>query len=165
MVVNGDAAFQIMGDWAKGEFLGAGKVPGKDFVCFRVPGSEGMVSFNSDQFAMFPVKDDESAAAQKAIASATMSPKFQEAFNLVKGSVPARTDISNEKFDDCGKKGMADLAAAAASNQLVGSMGHGHANPAAVKNAMFDVVTAHFNGEYDSETAVKELVSAVEGAK
>ena len=41
-------------------------------------------------------------------------------------------------------------------------MGHGHANPAAVKNAMYDVITAHFNGEYDSETAVDELVTAAE---
>ena len=41
-------------------------------------------------------------------------------------------------------------------------MAHGHANPASVKNAMYDVITAHFNGEYDSETAVEELVSAVE---
>ena len=41
-------------------------------------------------------------------------------------------------------------------------MAHGHANPASVKNAMYDVITAHFNGEYDSETAVEEMVSAVE---
>ena len=33
MVMNGEAAFQIMGDWAKGEFLAAGKVPGEDFLC------------------------------------------------------------------------------------------------------------------------------------
>ena len=41
-------------------------------------------------------------------------------------------------------------------------MAHGHANPAAVKNAMYDVITAHFNGEYDSATAAEEMVSAVE---
>ena len=41
-------------------------------------------------------------------------------------------------------------------------MAHGHANPAAVKNAIYDVVTAQFNGEYDSATAVQELVQAVE---
>jgi glucose/mannose transport system substrate-binding protein len=41
-------------------------------------------------------------------------------------------------------------------------MAHGHANPASVKNAIYDVITAHFNGEYDSETAVSELVTAVE---
>jgi glucose/mannose transport system substrate-binding protein len=44
-------------------------------------------------------------------------------------------------------------------------MAHGHAAPAAVKNAVYDVVTAHFNGEYDSEAAVQELVNAVEAAQ
>ncbi len=83
----------------------------------------------------------------------------------MKGSVPARTDVSNEAFDDCGKKGMADLAAANASGNLFGSMAHGHAAPASIKNAVYDVVTAHFNGEFDSETAVSELVTAVEIAQ
>ena len=57
---------------------------------------------------------------------------------------------------------MTDLKAAAESGNLFGSMAHGHANPASVKNAMYDVITAHFNGEYNSETAVEEMVSAVE---
>jgi len=30
---------------------------------------------------------------------------------------------------------------------------------------MYDVITAHFNGEYDSATAVEEFVTAVEIAK
>ncbi|WP_407943727.1 ABC transporter substrate-binding protein [Martelella alba] len=165
MVINGDAAFQIMGDWAKGEFLKAGDVPDQDFLCFRVPGTAGMVSFNSDQFAMFKVKDPAAQDAQKAMASAIMSPKFQSAFNVVKGSVPARTDVPNDAFDACGKKGMADLAEASANGTLVGSMAHGHANRAAVKNAMYDVITAQFNGEYDSATAVEELVTAVQDAQ
>ena len=160
MVINGEAGFQMMGDWAKGEFLNAGKVPGQDFLCFRFPGTQDQVTFNADQFMMFDqggtVSDE-----QAALASAILSPSFQSAFNVVKGSVPARTDVSDEAFDDCGKKGMADLAAAASSGNLFGSMAHGHANPAAVKNAIYDVVTAHFNGEYDSETAVQELVDAV----
>lgn len=165
MVINDDAAFQIMGDWAKGEFLNAGKVPNRDFLCFRVPGSAGAVSFNSDQFAMFNVSSSEDQAAQGEMARAIMSPAFQSAFNVVKGSVPARTDVPNDDFDACGKKGMAELAAASARNTLVGSMAHGHANRAAVKNAIYDVVTAHFNGEYDAETATEELVTAVELAQ
>ncbi len=160
MVINGEAAFQIMGDWAKGEFINAGKVPGTDFLCFRVPGSGGTVTFNSDQFAMFGVQGD-AAVDQQQLASSIMSPSFQSAFNVVKGSVPARTDVPNDAFDDCGKKGMADLAAANESGNLFGSMAHGHANRAAVKNAFYDVITAHFNGEYDSETAVDELVTAI----
>lgn len=164
MVINGEAGFQMMGDWAKGEFLNAGKVPGEDFLCFRFPGTADQVTFNADQFAMFDqggmVSDE-----QAALATAILSPSFQSAFNVVKGSVPARTDVSDEAFDACGKQGMADLAAAAASGNLFGSMAHGHANPAAVKNAIYDVVTAHFNGEYDSETAVEEIVTAVEIAQ
>ncbi|MTI44813.1 carbohydrate ABC transporter substrate-binding protein (CUT1 family) [Roseibium hamelinense] len=164
MVINGDAAFQMMGDWAKGEFLNAGKTPNEDFLCFRFPGTQEQVTFNADQFAMF-AQGPEVGKEQAALATAILSPSFQSAFNVVKGSVPARTDVSDEAFDACGKKGMADLKAAAASGNLYGSMAHGHANPAAVKNAMYDVITAHFNGEYDSETAVEEMVSAVEIAQ
>jgi glucose/mannose transport system substrate-binding protein len=164
MVINKEAAFQIMGDWAKGEFLRAEKVPGTDFLCFRVPGSEGTVTFNADQFAMFNVNEGFRAAQQK-MASAIMSPEFQIAFNTVKGSVPARTDVAGDQFDACGQQGMAELAAAAEGGTLLGSMAHGHANPAAVKNAIYDVVTAHFNGEYDAETAAQELANAVASAQ
>jgi len=164
MVINGEAAFQMMGDWAKGEFLNAGKVPGEDFLCFRFPGTQAQVTFNADQFAMFAQSGGVSTE-QAALATAILSPSFQSAFNVVKGSVPARTDVSDEAFDDCGKKGIADLKAAASSGNLFGSMAHGHANPASVKNAMYDVITAHFNGEYDAEGAVEELVSAVEIAQ
>ncbi|MFV0293712.1 MAG: ABC transporter substrate-binding protein [Paracoccus sp. (in: a-proteobacteria)] len=164
MVINDEAAFQIMGDWAKGEFLRADKVPGTDFLCFRVPGTEGVVTFNSDQFVMFRQEAAEAQAAQLEMAKSVESPDFQSAFNIVKGSVPARTDVSPEGFDDCGKQGMKDLAAAAEAGTLLGSMGHGHANPAAVKNAMYDIITAHFNGEYDSAQAAEEMLNAVESA-
>ena len=164
MVINGEAGFQMMGDWAKGEFLNAGKVPGQDFLCFRFPGTQDQVTFNADQFAMFD-QGGAVSAEQAALASAILSPSFQIAFNKVKGSVPARTDVDGSELDACGQQGMKDLAAAAASGNLFGSMAHGHANPAAVKNAIYDVVTAHFNGEYDSATAVEELVSAVELAQ
>ena len=166
MVINGEAGMQMMGDWAKGEFVKAGKVPGTDFVCIRFPGTQGSVTFNSDQFAMFGVESDGAKAAQGAMASAIMNPVFQSAFNVVKGSVPARTDVPNDAFDDCGKKGMADLAAANDSGTLFGSMAHGHAAPASVKNAVYDVVTAAFNGEYaDGAAAATALAAAVAAAQ
>jgi glucose/mannose transport system substrate-binding protein len=166
MVINGEAGMQMMGDWAKGEFLKAGKVPGTDFVCIRFPGTQGMVTFNSDQFAMFNQTEAASQEAQVAMAKAIMDPAFQSAFNVVKGSVPARTDVSNEAFDDCGKKGMADLAESNTNGMLFGSMAHGHAAPAAVKNAVYDVVTAAFNGEYaDGAAAATALAEAVAAAQ
>lgn len=164
MVINGEAAVQIMGDWAKGEFLKAGKKPNQDFLCIRFPGTQGMVTFNSDQFVMFGVGEGK-RAAQNELAKAIMSPTFQSAFNVVKGSVPARTDVSDAAFDDCGKKGMKDLSQAAASDNLMGSLAHGHAAPSSVKNAMYDVITAHFNGEMSDAEAAKELANAVAAAQ
>jgi glucose/mannose transport system substrate-binding protein len=160
MVISGKAGFQMMGDWAKGEFINAKKVPGKDFLCFRTPGTQGTVSFNSDQFVMFKVGADKEAAQAK-LASAIMDPGFQSAFNVVKGSVPARTDVPDTAFDACGKKGMKDLAEANKNNTLVGSIAHGHAVPASIKNAIYDVVTRHFNGQLDDKQAVTALASAV----
>ena len=164
MVIEGKAGVQFMGDWAKGEFLKAGKVPGKDFLCFRFPGTQGTVTFNSDQFVMFKVGEDRRAAQEK-LASAIMSPSFQVAFNKVKGSVPARTDVDGSDLDACGQQGMKDLAEASEKGTLFGSMSQGHAAPAAIKNATYDVITAEFNGEMDAKTAAAELVKAVEAAK
>ena len=164
MVIEGQAGVQFMGDWAKGEFIKAGKKPGTDFVCMRFPGTQGSVTFNSDQFAMFKVANDK-VPAQLKMASAIESPAFQSAFNVVKGSAPARTDVPDTDFDDCGKKAIKDLAEANTNGSLMGSMAHGHANPASVKNAIYDVVTRQFNGELSSEEAVTELVAAVEAAK
>lgn len=166
MVINGQGGMQIMGDWAKGEFLKAGKKPGVDFVCIRFPGTQGSVTFNSDQFAMFNVQGDDKQKAQAQMASSIESPKFQSAFNVVKGSVPARTDVPDTDFDDCGKKGIKDLAEANTKGTLFGSMAHGHAAPAAVKNAVYDVVTGAFNGKYkDGAEAAQALASAVAAAK
>ena len=156
MVINDQAAFQIMGDWAKGEFINAGE----DFQCWRVPGTEGIVTFNADQFAMFSVGEDR-VAAQAAMAASVMSPEFQVAFNIVKGSAPARTDVSDEEFDACGRKAMADLREADANGTLVGSQAQGHANRPAVKTAFSDAITAFFNGELNAEEAVEEMADTV----
>lgn len=159
MVISGKAAFQIMGDWAKGEFIAAKKSPGKDFLCFRVPGSQGIVSFNADQFAIFKVGADK-IPAQTKLASAILNPGFQSAFNVVKGSAPARSDVVDTAFDDCGKKAIKDLAEANKKNTLVGSMAQGHTVPASIKNAFYDVITRNFNGQIDAKKAAAELAIA-----
>lgn len=159
MVISGKAGFQIMGDWAKGEFSNAKKEPGKDYLCFPVPGTQGSVAFLSNQFAMFKVSADK-VGSQNAMASASFDPKVQSDFNVLKGAVPARTDVSDAAFDACGKRAMQELASASKSNTLVGSMAHGHAAPTAVKNAFYDVVTRHFNGQLDDKKAVAAMVAA-----
>lgn len=159
MVISGKAGFQIMGDWAKGEFVNAKKVAMKDFACFRTPGTQGSVTFLADQFALFKVGADK-AAAQNKLATAILDPVFQSAFNVAKGSAPARTDVPDTAFDDCGKRAIKELAEANKSNRLVGSMAHGHAVPASIKNAFYDVITRQFNGSIDSKKAAAEMASA-----
>ena len=164
MVIEGKAGMQIMGDWAKGEFVHANKKPGEDFVCIRFPGTQGSVTFNSDMFMMFKVGDDKKAA-QLQMASDIEDPAFQSSFNVVKGSAPARTDVPDTAFDDCGKKAIKDLAEANEKGTLYGSMSQGYGSPAAIKNAMFDVITREYNGDIDPTEAAKELADAVAAAK
>ena len=165
MVIKGDALMQVMGDWAKGEFVNAKQVPQKDFLCIRFPGTQGEVLNTGDQFSMFKSNDPAVQDAERKLALAIMDPQFQITFNKIKGSIPARMDIPDTQFDDCAKKAIADMKEATANNAVQGSLAHGHAATAAIKNAIFDVVTRQLNGQLTSHAAVAELVSAVASAK
>jgi len=162
MVMRGEAGFQIMGDWAKGEFLAAGKVPGKDFLCAPTPGNAFML--NSDSFTFFKVEGEDKLTGQKVLASLIMSPDFQKTFNLAKGSIPARTDVPLDDFDDCAKLSHADLLKAIESDALVPSMAHEMAVPRSVRGEFLDLVTQFFNSDMSSEDAVEQLAAAIKRA-
>ncbi|WP_010138318.1 ABC transporter substrate-binding protein [Oceanicola sp. S124] len=163
MVMNGEAAFQIMGDWAKGEFLAAGKVPGEDFTCAPTPG-EGFL-YNVDSFAMFEVDGEDKQAGQALLAELIVGPSFQETFNLNKGSIPVRSDVSLEAFDMCAHISAEDMAADSENGSLLPSYAHGMALRGEPAGAITDVVTAHFNSEMSSDEAVEMLVNAVAAAQ
>lgn len=164
LVINGKAAMQFMGDWAKGEFSAAGKVAGKDYLCAPAPGTEQAFSYNIDSIAMFKLKGDNTA--QLALARLIMEPTFQETFNLNKGSIPARGDVPMDKFDDCAKRSRADFDADAKAGTLVPSMAHGMAVKTDVQGAFFDVVTNFFNDDaMSAEQAAERLAKAVKAAK
>ncbi|WP_247887177.1 ABC transporter substrate-binding protein [Azospirillum sp. SYSU D00513] len=164
MLMNGQAAMQIMGDWAKGELLAAGKVPGKDFLCVAVPGQSGYI-VNADSFVMFKSGNADRTAGQMLLAKLILGPSFQETFNTLKGSIPARQDMPRDKFDECAVKSMDDLKAAVANNTAVPSMAHEMSVPGAVRGAFLDVVTSHFNSDMTSQEAVRKLAEAIELAK
>jgi glucose/mannose transport system substrate-binding protein len=159
MVMNGEAAFQIMGDWAKGEFLAAGKVPGEDFLCAATPG-EGYL-YNVDSFAMFNVDGDDKKAGQELLAKLIVGPNFQKVFNMNKGSIPVRTDVALDEFDMCAQKSSEAMTAASDSGALLPSYAHGMALRGAQAGAITDVVTAHFNSDMSSDEAVQMLADAV----
>jgi glucose/mannose transport system substrate-binding protein len=165
MVINGKAGMQFMGDWAKGEFIAAGKKAGIDYVCAPVPGTQGMFTFNIDSFVMFEVDDEDARDAQMAMARLIMEPEFQEIFNLNKGSIPVRLNMPREKFDICAHDSMDEFVLSADKGTLVPSMAHGMSTFSATQGAIYDVVTEFFNSNsLSAEAAAKKMAEGVQAA-
>ncbi|WP_245213452.1 ABC transporter substrate-binding protein [Rhizobacter sp. AJA081-3] len=166
MIINGQAGFQLMGDWVKGDMSAAGKLPGRDYVCANPPGhGGGSFLFIVDSFAMFKSKNPDVLAGQKLFGKLMMEPRFQENFNLAKGSIPVRNDMKLDKFDAC---------ALAARDQMDKSIKGGGFNPSAihdmavasaVRGAMTDVATKHFNSSISSDEAVQLLARSIKQAR
>ena len=161
MVIGEKAAFQFMGDWAKGEFTAAGKVPGKDYVCAAAPGTANAYTFNVDSFAMFKLKDAGAQKAQADLAAAIMGTQFQEIFNLNKGSIPVRLNMDMAKFDDCAKQSSKDFVATSKAGGLVPSVAHGMAIAPAAEGAIKDAVSQFWNDDKISVAdGVKNIAKA-----
>nr|WP_130480957.1 ABC transporter substrate-binding protein [Sphaerotilus mobilis] len=158
MVIKGEAGMQLMGDWAKGEFVAAGKAPGKDFLCAAAPGTAKAFTFNVDSFAMFQVKGADKVKAQKVLAAAILSTEFQEVFNLNKGSIPVRLNMNMAKFDDCAKLSSNDFVSTAKGGALVPSIAHGMAVAPAAQVAIQDVVSLFWNSD---KMSVEEAASRI----
>ncbi|WP_058602494.1 ABC transporter substrate-binding protein [Aureimonas ureilytica] len=107
MVITGKAGVQIMGDWAKGDFIAAGMTPGKEAGCALLPGQDAYL-MGGDVF-VFPKQTGAAAAteAQELLAKTLLDPATQIAFNEKKGSIPVRTDVDVSKMDACAQRGAA----------------------------------------------------------
>jgi glucose/mannose transport system substrate-binding protein len=147
MVIKGKAGFQLMGDWAKGEFLAANQQPGKDFTCSPAPGTANAYTFNVDSFAMFQLKSWEAQKAQGYLAYLLMGQSFQEKFNVRKGSIPARLNMSMDKFDECAKASSRDFVLTSKAGTLVPSVAHGMAVSPAVQAALRSAVSDFWNND------------------
>ena len=110
LVITGKAGGQIMGDWAQGEFQVAGQVAGEDYSCLPGLGVNEVISTGGDAFYFPKLKDPAMEAAQKELAALMMSKEVQVNFNLKKGSLPVRGDVSLEAANDCMQKGLEILA-------------------------------------------------------
>jgi len=123
MVVGGDAAFNVMGDWAAGYMVTTlGLTPGEDFGWAASPGTEGNYMMLSDSFGLpsgAPNPD-----ATKAWLRLIGSAEGQDIFNPLKGSIPANlnSDVGNT---DLYNAYLQSAASDWASNAIVGSLAHG----------------------------------------
>ena len=130
LVADGDAAFNIMGDWADGYFYGdvaggnLGLEPLVDYAWMPVPGTQGVYQFLSDSFVL-PVGAKNREATLKWL-ELCGSLEGQDAFNPVKGSIAARKDSDKTLYNVYLQSAMDDWA----KDVVVGSLAHGVvANP------------------------------------
>jgi glucose/mannose transport system substrate-binding protein len=107
LLINGKAGFQFMGDWAKGEFSLAGKVPGRDYGCIAGFGPQAPYIIQGDVFVFPKAKSPHGLKAQQLLASVITAPATQVAFSQRKGSIPIRTDVDTSKLDACAQQGVA----------------------------------------------------------
>lgn len=120
LVINGDAAFNIMGDWSEGFFRVDNSLEEQvGYTWAPAPGTDGTFQFLSDSFTL-PV-DAANRDATIAWLTVAGSAAGQDAFNLLKGSIPARGDADRDLYPPYLQYAMDSWS----SNEIAGSLTHG----------------------------------------
>ncbi|MBN9643982.1 ABC transporter substrate-binding protein [Corynebacterium mendelii] len=142
-VVSEDSvAYNVMGDWAVAAFDSSSKKAGEDYVYFPVPGTAGVFDFLADSFTK-PVGAKHPEGTNDWL-NTISSKEGQIAFNKVKGSIPARSDLTDAEiaeFPEYQQSAMKDFG----TDTIVSSIAHGAALPLPVTEKMKKAI-----GQYDS---------------
>jgi glucose/mannose transport system substrate-binding protein len=158
MLIGNKAGFQIMGDWAKGEFAVAKQTAGKDFGCFPGWGAKAAYMIEGDVFVFPKTKDANAIKAQQLFATVATSPAVQVAFNSKKGSIPIRTDVDMGKLDICSQQGVTALKDASrhlpSPNQLIAPE---------KKGLIDDAITKFWNTNQSVDDAAKSFAAILKG--
>jgi len=119
LVVDGKAAFNIMGDWANGYFTELNKKGKTDYGYVAVPGTDGVYMWLSDSFTLPKGAPNREGALEwlKLVGSKD----GQDAFNPVKGSIPARNDADASKYNEYLQWALGEWK----KDKLAGSLTHG----------------------------------------
>lgn len=124
LVGNGQAAMNVMGDWAKGYFVNDLNLKvNEDFGYIGTPGTDGEFMVITDTFGL--PKGVENPEDVKKFLKVLGSVEGQDVFNPLKGSIPARIDADVSKYDQYGKDTIEDFKTA----KLAPSIAHGSAAP------------------------------------
>ncbi|WP_437773573.1 ABC transporter substrate-binding protein [Arthrobacter sp. KNU40] len=139
-MTNGSCAVNLMGDWAYGELLNAGKKPGTDFTWVVFPGKEDIFDYVGDGFSI-PASNIPHADAAKEWLKTLMDPKIQTAFASKKGSIPALSTADVSGLSPYQQSAAKSFKSAA----VVSSLAHAQAAPAEFAQTYADAVST-FNG-------------------
>lgn len=157
-VADGEAAFNIMGDWAYGYFHnppdgGLGKQSKTDFDWAASPGTDGTFMWLSDSFTLPKGAPNRNGAV--AWLKVAASKEGQDAFNPLKGSIPARKDADKSLYKDYLAWSLEQWSA----DKLAGSIQHGVVAPDAWKTALSDAIGL-FQQDQDVAKLQQALVAA-----
>ncbi|RIQ25237.1 ABC transporter substrate-binding protein [Jiangella rhizosphaerae] len=158
-VIEGDAAYNVMGDWANTYFATAqGLAFETEYGVTTSPGTEGIFNWLSDSFTL-PVGAPHRDLAVEWLRLAG-SKEGQDTFNPIKGSIPARTDADTSLYTGYLEMPLTDWNDP--EIELVGSLAHGVVAGGAF-NTEIDSALGEFVASGDSAqfaSAVKEAYEA-----
>ncbi len=118
LVIDGKAAMTIMGDWANGDYTAKGF---EGYGWAPPPGNTGIFDALSDSFGL--PKNSKNPELMKKFLGVLGSKQGQEDFNILKGSICARTDCDYSKFNAYLQSSAADWQ----KDTIVPSLAHGAA--------------------------------------
>ncbi len=162
LIIQGDSIFNIMGDWANGEFFVANNTYDDDYGTIAVPGTDNMYGLVIDAFqhpagVAHPKNSDRwlSVVASKA---------GQDAFNPIKGSIAARTDADVTKYGAYQQAAITDFNTidASATSYMFPSVVHGSGAPQSFSSELSAVINAFCKGDATASataTAIAKLAS------
>jgi len=154
LVAEGKAAMYVMGDWAKGYFVNDLKLKvNEDFGYVPTPNTAGKFMVITDTFGL--PKGVKNRDDVKKFLAVLGSVEGQDAFNPLKGSIPARIDADPSKYDEYGKQTMQDFKTA----ELAPSLAHGSAAPEGFVTKVNQAVNI-FVTQKDVKTFIDTLASA-----
>ena len=156
LLVTDKAGFQTVGDWAKGEFLAAGKTAGKEFGCFAGWGPKAPYMVSGDVFVLPKTSNKEAQAAQLLMARVITSPATQVAFNMKKGSIPIRPDVDASGMDICAQAGVQALKDPARQTPDPSML-----MAPDIFGKVADVITKVWNTDLKPEDAQMQLLAAI----
>ncbi|QBI21563.1 carbohydrate ABC transporter substrate-binding protein [Egibacter rhizosphaerae] len=156
LLAEGDAAMNIMGDWAGGYFWVDLELELEDeFGWAPTPGTDGNFITVVDTFGL-----PEDAPNEEGVVDWLRilgSQEGQDTFNPLKGSIPARLDADEGEYNAYGQDTMDDFQ----SDELVPSVAHNSAAPPDFTDDALGVLEV-FMSERDPEVAVQDLEAAAE---
>lgn len=153
MVIDGKAAYNVMGDWAIAQFTEKGKKDKTDYLYWPTPGTDGTFLFLADSFTL-PVGAKNPAGAKDWL-NTVGSAEGQKVFSLAKGSIPARSDVAPDDFPAYQQSAMKSYK----SDKIAPSIAHG----AAMQQAWSSDITTALS-KYVSDKDASAFVTALDAA-